>query len=308
MKKIERLNTMMRYMNNRAHFTITELMDEFHISRSTAIRDVREIESMGMPLVAEVGRDGGYSVMHNQVLPTIRFTDNEIKALFVAFMATRNQQLPYLRSRQSLSEKLLGLISENQQDDLVQLNEILLFQGTNPNNPDLLELTDLPQPIFEELIQQFLRDRNMTFTMKNGEVIYAHSLRLYRDSHKWFVEVYDIECERIQVISVNELNQVSDLVAHKKLTTKQIRNLIRQEEEVNVIIELGQKAIMQYKKYHPLRISLSYIDPYQLTGIIHTYVDTSKIDEVEELMNWIAFLGRNVKIHRVPDQLRNCDR
>ena len=67
--------------------------------------------------------------MNNSVLPTVRFTDNEIKALFIAFMATRNQQLPYLKSRQSLAEKLLGLISENQQDDLVLLNQLLLLKG-----------------------------------------------------------------------------------------------------------------------------------------------------------------------------------
>ena len=69
MKKVERINTIMRYINNRAHFTISEIMREFNISRSTAIRDIREIEAMGMPLVAEVGRDGGYSVMNNSVLP-----------------------------------------------------------------------------------------------------------------------------------------------------------------------------------------------------------------------------------------------
>ncbi len=43
MKKTERINIMMRYINNRAHFTVSELMQEFNISRSTAIRDIREI-------------------------------------------------------------------------------------------------------------------------------------------------------------------------------------------------------------------------------------------------------------------------
>lgn len=81
MKKVERINTIMRYINNRSHFTISEIMQEFNISRSTAIRDIREIESMGMPLVAEVGRDGGYFVMHNAVLPDVHFTNNEVKAL-----------------------------------------------------------------------------------------------------------------------------------------------------------------------------------------------------------------------------------
>ena len=91
------------------------------------------------------------------------FTDNEVKALFIAFMATRNQQLPYLKSRQSLAEKLLGLISQNQQDDLVLLNQILrLLSGalvlqtaspesttirgwTSPRKVDGLSLFSLPR-------------------------------------------------------------------------------------------------------------------------------------------------------------------
>lgn len=84
----------MRYINNRAQFTISEIMEEFDISRSTAIRDIREIEAMGLPLVAEVGRTGGYSVMKNAVLPAVQFTDDEIKALFVAFLATKINNSP----------------------------------------------------------------------------------------------------------------------------------------------------------------------------------------------------------------------
>jgi len=34
MKKVERINVIMRYINNRAHFTLTEIMREFNISRS----------------------------------------------------------------------------------------------------------------------------------------------------------------------------------------------------------------------------------------------------------------------------------
>lgn len=167
MKKTERINLMMRYINNRASFTIAELMQEFQVSRSTAIRDIKEIESLGLPLIAQVGRDGGYFVMQNSLLPSIRFSDNEVKALFIAFMATRNQQLPYLKSRQSLTEKLLGLLSGPQQDDLVLLNKILLFEGTHPNNPDLLDLSDLPHPILEKLISSLLTDQVLTLCFRD---------------------------------------------------------------------------------------------------------------------------------------------
>ncbi len=199
MKKVERINIIMRYINNRTHFTISEIMQEFHISRSTAIRDIREIEALGMPLVAEVGREGGYFVMRNSVLPIVRFTDNEVKALFIAFMATRNQQLPYLKSRQSLAEKLLGLISENQQDDLVLLNQILLFEGTNPNNPDLLDLSDLPHPMLEKLIQFLLSDSYLLITIDEDKVLKSYAiflLHLYHEKSLWLIEGFDLEEEK----------------------------------------------------------------------------------------------------------------
>src|SRR4051812_32486389 len=208
MKKVERINIIMRYINNRAHFTISEIMREFNISRSTAIRDIREIEAMGMPLVAEVGRDGGYFVLNNSVLPAVRFTDNEIKALFIAFMATRNQQLPYLKIRQSLAEKLLGLISENQQDDLVLLNQILLFEGTNPHNPDLLDLSDLPHPMLEKLIQILLLDRYLWISIQEEREIKSYPiyiLHLYREKSLWQIEGFDLEEEARRIIPVDNL-------------------------------------------------------------------------------------------------------
>lgn len=307
MKKVERLNTMMRYINNRGRFTISEIMQEFTISRSTAIRDIREIEAMGMPLVSEVGRDGGYFVMNNSVLPTIRFTDNEIKALFIAFLASRNQQLPYLKSRQSLAEKLLGLISENQQDDLVLLNQILLFEGTNPNNPDLLELTDLPHPMLEQLIKVFLSDNYLWITVKEGGTEQSYPiylLHLYREKSIWFFEGFDIDNEQRRVIPVDSLTDVTSYSTKTRVSREKIiEKLNQQEERHNLVMELGQKAIAQFKKYHPLKMSLSYTNPFQTTAMLKTFIQVNDAEEVAELTNWLLFLGDEIKLIEMPDQI-----
>ena len=305
MKKVERINIIMRYINNRAHFTLTEIMQEFNISRSTAIRDIREIEALGMPLVAEVGRDGGYSVMRNSVLPVVRFTDNELKALFIAFMATRNGQLPYLKSRQSLTEKLLGLISENQQEDLVLLNQILLFEGTNPSNPDLLDLSDLPHPMLEKLIQILLMDRYLLIASEEAKIIQTYPvylLRLYREKSFWLIEGFDLKEERKRIIPVD---QVTDVVLNpdkKRLSRKKIlEKLSTQEEEINLVLELGPKAIAQFKKYHPLKVSLSYTNPYQTTAILRTYIHVNMLEELTEMINWLLFLGGDIKLMDAPE-------
>ncbi|PZM64794.1 helix-turn-helix transcriptional regulator [Paenibacillus dendritiformis] len=307
MKKVERINIIMRYINNRAHFTISEIMREFNISRSTAIRDIREIEAMGMPLVAEVGRDGGYFVMNNSVLPTVRFTDNEIKALFIAFMATRNLQLPYLKSRQSLAEKLLGLLSENQQDDLVLLNQILLFEGTNPYNPDLLDLSDLPHPMLEKLIQILLSDRYLWIAIQEEKAIKSYPvylLHLYREKGLWLIEGFDLQDERRRIYPVDNLTDVKPYSAKKRLSKKKIlEKLSKQEEVINLVLELGPKAIAQFKKYHPLKVSISYMDPFQTSAILRTFINVNHSEELTEMTNWLLFLGRDIKIREVPQEV-----
>lgn len=307
MKKVERINTIMRYINNRSHFTITEIMQEFNISRSTAIRDIREIEALGMPLVAEVGRDGGYSVMHNSILPAVRFTDNEVKALFIAFMATRNAQLPYLKSRQSLAEKLLGLISKNQQDDLLLLDEILLFEGTNPHNPDLLELSDLPHPILEKLIQHLLIDSYLWITLEEGDGINSYPvflLHLYRERSLWWMEVLDLQEEKKRMFSVDQLTQVELYSPKKRMSRKKILELLgKQEEAYNLILELGPHAIAQYKKYHPLKALISYTNPYQTTAMLKMVVQVNEPEELSETIHWLLFLGEDLKFRKVPKEV-----
>lgn len=307
MKKVERINIMMRYINNRAHFTITEIMRDFNISRSTAIRDIREIEAMGVPLVAEAGRDGGYFVMHNSVLPVVRFTDNEVKALFIAFMATRNQQLPYLKSRQSLAEKLLGLISENQQDDLVLLNQILIFEGANPNNPDLLELSDLPHPMLEKLIQILLLDNYLLITIKEENVIKAYPiylLHLYHEKGLWLIEGFDLKEEKKRIFPVDNLSDVEPYQTKKRLSNKKILDrLSKLEEDINLVIELGPNAIAQFKKYHPLKVSISYTSPYQTTAILKTFINVNKAEELTEMTNWLLFLGGDIKVREIPKEV-----
>jgi predicted DNA-binding transcriptional regulator YafY len=245
--------------------------------------------------------------MHNSVLPVVRFTDHEVKALFIAFMATRNQQLPYLKSRQSLAEKLLGLISENQQDDLVLLAQILLFEGTNPNNPDLLELSDLPHPILEKLIQALLFDSYLLITIKEEKVTKLYPiylLHLHHEKSFWQMEVFDLKAEKRRFFPVDQLIDVKPYLMKKRLSRKKIlEKLNKQEEIANFVLELGPKAIAQFKKYHPTKVFLSYTNPFQTTGILKTFIDVNKPEELTEITNWLLFLGEDMKVREVPEEI-----
>lgn len=74
MKKSERLNQMLRFINQKQQFTLQDLMQEFHISKRTALRDISSLEEIGAPIYAEYGRYGGYHLLNQMTLPPFLLT------------------------------------------------------------------------------------------------------------------------------------------------------------------------------------------------------------------------------------------
>ncbi|WP_432374603.1 helix-turn-helix transcriptional regulator [Lactiplantibacillus pentosus] len=303
MNKTTRINLIMRYINNRSQFTLKELMQEFDISRSTAIRYVRTIEDLGLPLVSEPGRNGGYVVMRNQVLPAIHFTTDEIKMMFIAFMATRNQQLPYLTSRRTVTEKLLGLIPITQQDDLLVLSQQLVFDGTHPQNPNLLDRADLPDPVLEALIQQLLISQCMQITDNHGQTYQIAVTHLYHEQSQWWLEFIKLDTTTLVQLPLAKITGVA--AAQNDLDSQTIAAKLKAATpKPNVVLQLGATAVSRFKRYHPFSLSLAYTDPYQMQGILRHYLP-STIDEIAFFGDWLQFLGEDVTVVQIPAALRD---
>ena len=87
MSKAERLIEMMITINAKRHFKVSELAEEFSVSKRTVLRDLQSLEQAGFPLYSEVGAAGGYHVLKERVLPPITFSENEAKAVFFAYQS-----------------------------------------------------------------------------------------------------------------------------------------------------------------------------------------------------------------------------
>ncbi|CRH20675.1 DeoR-like helix-turn-helix domain protein (fragment) [Carnobacterium maltaromaticum] len=83
MKKDVRLTKELYFINNRVKFNLRDLMDEFSISKSTALRDISSLEEIGVPLYAEYGKNGGYQVINQHFLPPVYFSDDEVFSIFL---------------------------------------------------------------------------------------------------------------------------------------------------------------------------------------------------------------------------------
>ncbi|MDR0297771.1 MAG: HTH domain-containing protein, partial [Streptococcaceae bacterium] len=243
MKKTERVTLIMRYINNRAHFTISEIQREFGISRATAIRDVQEIEAMGLPLVSEKGRAGGYSVLPNEFLPAVRFTPDELRAIFISFNASKNSQLPFLQSRKTISEKLLAIAPQTQQDSLLALDQLLLFESTNPANPSLLELDDNAPAELNQLITLALSDRHLQVTYERSpgwpQLMDIWVLHILSESGSWLLEIYDFSDDTFKFLPIAQLRHSVSADSVPLLSEKEIAAKKRsQSRGANLIVRL----------------------------------------------------------------------
>ncbi|KRK36018.1 helix-turn-helix transcriptional regulator [Levilactobacillus parabrevis] len=303
MNKTDRINTMMRYINNRQYFTIRELMTQFNVSRSTVIRDLNTIQELGMPLTASVGRDGGYAVLQNQLLPAVQFNSEELKALFVSFLATLNTQLPYLQNRNTLTEKLVAIASQAQQDNLLTLQELLVFDHTNPRNPKLTELTDYAPALLKPLLNACLTTRQLILTTATTtQTVWIR--HVFSRQANWYVDAWDLTGHRLVQIAIDRLTAVAPVAQEEILQPAAIEAAIKQAQpQPNVKLTLDADAIQQWHNHPHPTAALQYQDAFQQTAILECRVAPTDLQQLTDFSRWYLYLGAGACIVQAPTPL-----
>lgn len=303
MNKTARINTVMRYINNRQFFTIRELMTHFQVSRSTVIRDLNNIQELGMPLTASVGRDGGYAVLQNQLLPAVQFNSEELKALFVSFLATLNTQLPYLENRNTLTEKLVAIASQTQQDDLLTLQELLVFSHTNPANTKLTELTDFAPAMLKTLLNHCLSSRQLHLTLPTGTIT-VWIRHIFSRQDNWFVDAWDLNQQIFHEIAVTEIQHVTPVSQAQTLDPATITAAIKAARpRPNVTLFLQASAIQQFRQHPHPTAPLQFQDMYQQTARLECYLPRDHPQQLVDFARWFLYLGRDAELLTAPAAL-----
>ena len=51
MNKSQRINDMLIFLNKKRQFNLKDIMNRYHISKSTALRDIASLETLGMAVI-----------------------------------------------------------------------------------------------------------------------------------------------------------------------------------------------------------------------------------------------------------------
>ncbi|WP_395106145.1 helix-turn-helix transcriptional regulator [Actinomadura sp. SCN-SB] len=86
-----------------------ELAARYEVSLRTIERDIAALQQAGVPIFADVGRNGGYTLDRSRTLPPLNFTPAE--AVAIAIMLGRADGTPFSRSARTALHKILSVMS-----------------------------------------------------------------------------------------------------------------------------------------------------------------------------------------------------
>lgn len=128
MSKSQKLFDLIAYVNMKRSFTANDVAKEFGISVRTAHRYLLELDTMGIPLYTEPGRNGGYRVLSNRMLPPLIFSEDEALAIFFAFQSLQYyKSLPFEVNIASVSRKLFLGLPADAKPQIENLKSTLAF-------------------------------------------------------------------------------------------------------------------------------------------------------------------------------------
>ncbi len=296
MKKAERLNQELIFLNGSKEFHLSDFMREFHISKRTALRDIQELEDIGVPLYSVNGRYGGYKVLDSSLLPPIYFNEKEILALFFSLQLLELiSDTPFQQTHPYISKKLLKTFSNEKQKKIIESQDAIHYRGTpQVNTTDNLDVIFQAIIRHEALIIDYVRYKTARKCIQ--------PIRLEIMDGHWYCMAWDIEkkawrtyrCDHINVIHV-EKNLGITFTKEEMIRSYQIQN--QQYRTIPFKVQLTEKGKSQFLKRNYANMLLKE-EKEQLF-----IIGQANKDEISFLANYFLGFGETVRIIE-PDVLK----
>ncbi|MDP1510074.1 YafY family protein [Paenibacillus sp. CMAA1739] len=251
MKKSERLNDIIRYLNSREYFNLNDLMDKYQISKSTALRDISSLEQLGMPIYSEHGRHGRYGILKKRLLSPIIFTLDEVYALYFAMLTLEAyQSTPFHLSANTLHEKFEHCLSELQINQIHKMKKVLQFEMYQHHHVSRY-LDKILTSILNETyckIQYSKNNRNKSYHVQFFKISakfgqwYATGIELNTNKYRVF------RCDRITLVEEEDINSHFSI---DELLSRSLE-MYQTEKSIDFEVEIVEQAKdIFYKEHYP---------------------------------------------------------
>ncbi|CAL8900579.1 helix-turn-helix transcriptional regulator [Bacillus pumilus] len=296
MKKSERLNQELIFLSDKYSFQLKDLETEFGISKRTALRDMEELESMGLAFYVEPGRHGGYRLVKQSPLVPIYFNTDEVQAIFFALKALDLvSATPFKKSYSQIRQKLFATMSDERKQMITETLDVIHYYNVAPVSE---------QNHLELILQAMMEDQivRMTYTQYENKWIRLQFLELFYRNGIWFTKAYEVQnkkwgiyrCDFMKDMMIEEEGRVT--FTKEELKAMQLK-YEKTYHDISFKCRLTEQGKEKFLKNHYPNMRLEIIDdtPYIVGGYNQ--------EELSYMTHYLISFGKHVKIE-YPDELK----
>ncbi|GHO44346.1 helix-turn-helix transcriptional regulator [Ktedonospora formicarum] len=202
MNRIERLTAILLFLQGGKR-SASEIARHFEVSRRTIQRDIDALCEMGIPIAAELGITGGYTLPPDYTLPPLALTLHEALLLRLALSSlSQLSETPFKRERESLLAKVQTLLPQRERETLDQLTQPLSLDI--PTRP-------YATPFLDHLLESARQTQWLQVTYRSEKGVSQQTLlpqRVRTEAGLWYCEAYSYEREGVRVFRVDRFLDV----------------------------------------------------------------------------------------------------
>lgn len=249
--KLERLNDMMIYLNDKNSFNLKTIMEKYNISKSTALRDIRSLEELGMPIFSETGRNGHYGILQNRLLSPIVFNLDEVSALYFSMLTLNSyESTPFHLSLDKLKQKFENCLSEEKIEMLRKSEQIFSLGSISQNNHC---------EFLKDILNFAINETVCKIKYSKKDIIKSYIVQFFNISSaygQWYATGYNFETCRTQIFRCDKILDIviNDSYKAKPFSDflKSIEVLYKSTDAIDFEVTISKEAIdIFYKENYP---------------------------------------------------------
>lgn len=290
LSKAKRLLDILIFASAKRKFTAQEIADEFNISVRTVHRYILDLSDMGLPIYAEQGRNGGYKVLTNRVIPPILFTEEEAVSIFFAFQSlSYYRDLPFNTEINSVTHKLYSSLQHDAKAKVDKIRSYISFW--NPKRA-------IETPFLNEVLTAAIENKNLHFQYESKSGIktkHVHPIGVYAHDGLWYLPSYDYGRKKVllyrvdRILSILSTEENEDTFMNLEEWFASSSNVVHIPTQLHVL--LTTEGVRQCK-------SVPYLEEFvevneDGTGYINSTIDKGEINFVTPLF---YRLGKDAKV------------
>ncbi|WP_042472551.1 helix-turn-helix transcriptional regulator [Bacillus ndiopicus] len=299
MSKAKRLLDILIFASAKRKFTAQEIADEFRISVRTVHRYILDLCDMGLPIYAEQGRNGGYTVLTSRLLPPILFTEEEAVSIFFAFQSLKYyRNLPFDTEAASVAHKLYSSLPSEAKVKVDKIRSYIAFW--NPKRT-------LDAPLLKDILEHSIKNRTLhiQYESKSGlKTKHIRPIGVYAHDGLWYLPAYDYDKNKILLHRVDRIHAIlsTENSEEEFMNLEEWFDYREIKKPIRLHVHLTMEGVRQCK-------SVPYFDGFVITqkdetGYIDTIIDEGELGFITPLFFRLGGHARIIEPRELIDGLR----